>query len=109
MSAESRLTGPDFSNGVPLTEIADGGMLFGHAAGEVDIARPHRPGSVRGRRRVHALTWPAGGGAAHRGHSALPVAPRLFQPAHRRGAARAGARPGRLLAGRAAERDNLCP
>ena len=43
MSAESKLTGPDFSHGVPLTDIADGGMLLGHAAGEpVLLARTGR-------------------------------------------------------------------
>ncbi len=43
MSEENRLTGPDFSHGVPLTGIADGGMLLGHAAGEpVLLARTGR-------------------------------------------------------------------
>jgi NADPH-dependent 2,4-dienoyl-CoA reductase/sulfur reductase-like enzyme/nitrite reductase/ring-hydroxylating ferredoxin subunit len=31
---EKELAGPDFGQGVALTEIADGGMLLGHAAGE---------------------------------------------------------------------------
>src|SRR5260370_28819851 len=34
MSEEKKLDGPDLSQGVPLTDIADGGMLLGHAAGE---------------------------------------------------------------------------
>jgi nitrite reductase/ring-hydroxylating ferredoxin subunit len=34
MSEKSKLTGPDFSHGVPLADIAEGGMLLGHAAGE---------------------------------------------------------------------------
>ena len=40
MSEESKREGPDFSQGVPLTDIADGGMLLGHAASEpVLVAR----------------------------------------------------------------------
>ena len=43
MSEESKLAGPDFSHGVPLTDIAEGGMLLGHAAGEpVLLARSGR-------------------------------------------------------------------
>ena len=34
MSEESKLTGRDFSQGVPLADIAEGGMLFGHVADE---------------------------------------------------------------------------
>jgi apoptosis-inducing factor 3 len=34
MGDEKRSEGPDFTQGVPLTEIADGGMLLGQAAGE---------------------------------------------------------------------------
>jgi apoptosis-inducing factor 3 len=35
MSEENKkLAGPDFSNGVPITDLAEGGMILGHAAGE---------------------------------------------------------------------------
>ena len=34
MSEEAKLAGPDFLQGVPLTDITEGGMLLGHAAGE---------------------------------------------------------------------------
>jgi len=34
MSEEKKLDGPDLSQGVPLANIADGGMLLGHVAGE---------------------------------------------------------------------------
>ena len=34
MSEENQPSGPDFSRGVPLADIADGGMLAGHVGGE---------------------------------------------------------------------------
>src|SRR5258708_22855166 len=34
MSEEKKLDGPDLSQGVPLADIADGGMLLGHVWGE---------------------------------------------------------------------------
>jgi apoptosis-inducing factor 3 len=43
MSEENKLTGPDFSQGVPLANIPEGGLLLGHAAGEpVLLARSGR-------------------------------------------------------------------
>jgi nitrite reductase/ring-hydroxylating ferredoxin subunit len=40
MSEESKPTGPDFSQGVPLANIPEDGVLLGHAAGEpVLVAR----------------------------------------------------------------------
>src|SRR5687768_6785232 len=41
MSAEQeQLSGPDLARGIPLSEIADGGMLAGHAQGKpVLVAR----------------------------------------------------------------------
>jgi apoptosis-inducing factor 3 len=43
MSDEKKRDGPDFSQGVPLADIAEGGMLAGHAAGEaVLLARSGR-------------------------------------------------------------------
>ena len=53
---------------------------------------------------MHPLPRAAGRRVGRRRHRPLPVAPRLLQFAHRRSAARAGARPGRLLACRAAGR-----
>ena len=67
-------------------------------AGTYGQARRRR---VRDRRALHALPRPAGRRPRRRRHGALPLAPRLLQPAHRRGAARAGARPDRVLARRA--------
>jgi len=34
MSAETQLSGPDLSQGVPLADLADGGQLLGHSGGE---------------------------------------------------------------------------
>src|SRR5438477_1764683 len=40
MTEEKTLKGPDLSQGVPIADIADGGMLLGHVAGEaVLVAR----------------------------------------------------------------------
>ena len=50
---------------------------------------------VRDRRRLHALWRAARRRVARRRHGALSLASRLFQPAYRRGASRAGAGPGR--------------
>ena len=32
--AQGLLNGPDFTQGIPLSEVADGAMLLGHARGE---------------------------------------------------------------------------
>ena len=34
MAEEKKLSGPDFAEGVSITEFADGGMMQGHANGE---------------------------------------------------------------------------
>ncbi|HEX9945018.1 MAG TPA: FAD-dependent oxidoreductase [Thermoanaerobaculia bacterium] len=34
MSGETQLSGPDLAQGVPLSELADGGQLLGHSGGE---------------------------------------------------------------------------
>ncbi|HYN19707.1 MAG TPA: FAD-dependent oxidoreductase [Thermoanaerobaculia bacterium] len=34
MSGETKLSGPDLAQGLPLTELPDGGQLLGHAGGE---------------------------------------------------------------------------
>ena len=62
---------------------------------------------LRHRRPLHALSRPARRGPRRRRHGALPLASRLLQPAHRRGAARAGPQSGRLLARRARRRPDL--
>ena len=33
-SSEQQLSGPDFTRGVPASDISDGGMLLGHVNGE---------------------------------------------------------------------------
>jgi len=40
MSDEKKLDGRDFSQGIPLAEIADGGMLLGQVAGEAVLLAP---------------------------------------------------------------------
>ena len=79
---EKKLDGPDFARGVPLEDLAEGSMILGQAAGEAVAGGGYRP---------------------------LPLAPCLLQPAHRRGIARPGAGPGRVLACRPTGRKNLCP
>ena len=34
MAEEKKLSGPDFAEGVSITEFADGGMMQGHSNGE---------------------------------------------------------------------------
>ena len=43
MSEEQTLTGPDLLQGVPLSELADGAMLLGHAAGEAVLLARRGP------------------------------------------------------------------
>ena len=102
MSEESKLAGPDFLQGVPLTEITEGGMLFGHAAGEpVLLARSGREVFAIGAECTH-YRGPLAEGLRIGDTVRCPRAPRLLQPAHGRAATGAGARSGRVLAGRAA-------
>ena len=89
---DAKPSGPDLSQGVALADLADGGMLVGHVGDDAGAAGAPRRRGLRGRRHLHALQRPARRRADGRRHGALPVAPRLLQPAHRRGAARAGAR-----------------
>jgi hypothetical protein len=37
MAKDIKLSGPDFAQGVSLTEFAEGGMLQGHAQGEASL------------------------------------------------------------------------
>ena len=95
---------PDFKSGVPVSSVADGGMLPGRVGDEDAAAGPARRRVLRHRRVLHALQRPARRGPCRRRHRALPVAPRVLQPAHRRSAARSRACPDRLLARRTARR-----
>ena len=56
---------------------------------------------------LHAITTGRSPKASWSATGALPLAPRLLRSAHRRGAARAGPQPGRLLEGRAARRQDF--
>ena len=105
MTAESpQPSGPDLGQGIALDELAAGVPVFGHVGDQAALL-VRLGGDVLA---VAATCTHYGGplaeGLRRRRHGALPVAPRLLQPAHRRGAARAGAGPARVLAGRAARR-----
>ena len=98
---------PDFKSGFPASNLPDGGMVTGQVDGEdVILARQGDEFFAVGAY-LHALSRTAcrrlGGGR----HGALSVAPRLFQPANRRGAARSGARSDCLLARRKGGRHGL--
>ena len=93
--------GPDFTQGVPLASIADGAVAAWPCRRRRGPAGAAGRGSLRDRRRVHALPRPAGRGRDRGRHGALPLASRLLRCPHRRGAACAGAEPARLLEGRA--------
>jgi hypothetical protein len=41
--AQGLLSGPDFAKGIPLSEVADGAMLLGHARGEPLVLTPEQP------------------------------------------------------------------
>ena len=89
---QSKPSGPDLTQGVPEAELPDGGKLVGHVGDDGDPAGSSRGRHLRGRCALHALPWAARRGARGRRYGALPVAPRLLRPAHRRGAAGAGDR-----------------
>ena len=100
MADEKKPAGPDLTKGVPLSSIADGGMLLGHVGDERCCWSGGR-GAVRDRRQCTHYHGPLAEGLVG-GDGALPLAPCLLRPAHRRGAACAGAQSARLLDGRAA-------
>ena len=77
MAEEKKLSGPDFAQGVSLTEFTDGGMLQGHAKGE-SILVVRRGRLLRNRRVLHTLRRPAGRRPCGRRYGSLPVAPRVF-------------------------------
>src|ERR1700730_14850267 len=57
---------------------------------------------------MHPLWRAARGGVGRWRDGSLPLAPCLYQPAHRRGASRARTQPGVLLPRRTAERGRVC-
>jgi apoptosis-inducing factor 3 len=56
---EKKLDGPDFAQGVALADIAEGGMMLGHTAGDAVLLARRGSGTVRDRRRMHPLPWSA--------------------------------------------------
>ena len=104
---DAKPSGPDLSQGVAFTDLADGGMLLGHVGDEqVLLARTGAELFAVGAS-LQPLSRSARRRTAGRRHRALPLASRLLQPAHRRGAGRAGHQCDRLLVGRAARRQGL--
>ena len=104
---QAKPSGPDLTQGVAFAELADGGMLAGHVGEEqVLLARVGTEVFAVGGA-LQPLSRPARRRSAGRRHRALPLASRLLQPAHGRGAACAGLEPDRLLVGRAARRQGL--
>jgi nitrite reductase/ring-hydroxylating ferredoxin subunit len=41
MGHDSALTGPDFEQGIPVSDVPDGRMLLGHAAGKPVLLARH--------------------------------------------------------------------
>jgi len=79
----AKLSGPDLKKGVPLSAIADGAMLAGHAHGEPALlARRGDELFAIGAVCTH-YGAPLAEGAARRRDGPMPMAPRLLQPAHR--------------------------
>ena len=83
MAEEKKLNGPDFAQGVSLTEFTDGGMLQGHAKGESILVARRGERLLRYRRVLYTLRRPAGRRPCGGRYRPLPVAPRLFQSSHR--------------------------
>jgi len=91
MAEKKGLTGPDLARGISLTELTDGSMLQGHAKGKpILVARRGDGYFAIGAMCTH-YGAPLATGIIVDDTRALPLAPRLFQSAHGRGAARAGA------------------
>ena len=108
MSEEkTKLDGPDLAQGVAISTLAEGAMLLGHTQGKpVILVRRGGELFAIGAVCTH-YSGPLAEGAPCRRYGPLPLASRLFQPAHRRGAAGAGAEPRFLLADRAAGRQGF--
>ena len=106
---EKKLDGPDFAQGVPLEDLGEGSIILGQAAGEaVVLARTDGALFAIGAECTH-YHGPLAEGMLVADTVRCPLAPCLLQPAHRRGIARPGAGPGRVLACRPTGRKNLCP
>ena len=99
--AKPELSGPDLTQGVELSTHPGRDHAARARARRAGAACPARRRGVRDRRRLHALRRSARTGTARGRYRPMSVASCLLQPAHRRGAARAGAGPGVPLAGRA--------
>ena len=99
-------SGPDLTQGVALADSRDG-KLVGHVGNEEVLLV--RSGSELFAIGAHCtpLSRAARRRARGRRQRAVPLAPRLLRSAQRRGGARAGLEPGRLLEGRAARRPDL--
>ena len=107
MSEDEKPDGPDFTQGVPGGNIAEGRMLAGHVGADaVLIARVNGALHAIGAECTH-YHGPLAEGLIKDGAGALPVAPCLLQPDDRRGRGRSGVRPGRLLRGGGAGRQGL--
>ena len=103
---EGNLTGPDLAAGVAADDVKAGAPLLGHANGEaVLLARVGNEYFAIGATCTH-YGGPLAEGVIDRRHRALPLAPRLLQPAHRRGTARARALTRRVLSRRAPRRSS---
>ena len=82
MAEEKKLSGPDFAQGVSLTEFTDGGMLQGHLKGEQILVARRGDSYFRYRRDLYTLWRPAGRRHFGGRYRPLPMAPRLFQSSH---------------------------
>ena len=78
-------TGSRPGPGRAIGERADGGRARRPRRWRPGVAGAARRRDRRGQRHLHALRRAAGRGPGGRWRDPLPLAPRLFQPAHRRG------------------------
>ena len=79
MGSETKLSGPDLTQGVASSSLADGKMLVGHADGEaVLLARRGTEVFAIGATCTH-YSGPLGEGVLGRRERSLPLASRLFQ------------------------------
>ena len=82
MSEEKvKLSGPDLTQGVELSTIPDGTMLLGHALGE-PVLLVRRGDELFAIGAVCTRCPPRTGPSRGR-YDSMPMAPCLFQPAHR--------------------------
>ena len=78
---QSKPKGPDLARGVPLGDVPDGGMVGGHVGDDAVLLARH--GDELFAIDLLALRRPARRRIDRRRHRAMPVAPRLLQPADR--------------------------